>query len=235
MIWKQAARIFLILLSVSIANTCLAEDVPPFDGRKKCSSCHKSQYKSWKKTAHAKALSSLQPKIKSEAKLKAGLDPDKDYSEDKKCIGCHVTGFEHEGGYDPEDPSKYLIGVSCEMCHGPGSEYRLIHRKAGERFERKQKTTARQVLADAGEEFHFLERCKTCHVNYKDSPWKGKKEPYTPFTPEVDPKYTFDFEQAVRDEKAMHEHFTLDGTFTGPPLPDFHDEFQKAAKSAREQ
>lgn len=28
----------------------------------------------------------------------------------------------------------------------------------------------------------------------------------------------------------MHEHFKLDGVFTGPPIPKFHEEFQKKAK-----
>jgi hypothetical protein len=28
----------------------------------------------------------------------------------------------------------------------------------------------------------------------------------------------------------MHEHFKLEGTFTGPPIPKFHEEFQKTAK-----
>ncbi len=235
MILKRIFPLLLIPIILTFANTCIAQEEPDYDGRKKCSSCHKSQYKSWKKTAHAKSMSSLEPEIKSEAKIKAGLDPDKDYTEDKKCIKCHVTGFEKEGGYDPEDPSKYLVGVTCEMCHGPGSRYRLIHRKAGERFERKQKNTPRQALVDVGEEFNFIERCNSCHMNYKGSPWQGVNEPYTPFTPEVDPKYAFDFEHAVRDEKAMHKHYKLDGTFTGPPLPDFHHEFQKSAKSTRAQ
>ena len=69
-------------------------------------------------------------------------------------------------------------------------------------------------------------------MNYEGSPWKGAKKPYTPFTPTVDKKYSFDFEKYVRDDKAMHAHFKLEGTFTGPPTPKFHEEFQKNAKPA---
>ena len=43
---------------------------------------------------------------------------------------------------------------------------------------------------------------------------------------------TFDFEKSVRNNKAMHEHFKLAGTFDGPPTPKFHEEFQKDAKPA---
>ncbi len=222
--------LFAPILLAFIALPAMAEEDFEFEGRKKCSNCHKSEHESWKKTGHAKAIHSLEPGNKREAKLKADLDPEKDYSEDKKCIGCHVTGFGQGGGYDLEDPSKYLTGVTCESCHGPGSEYRLLHRKAGEKFERLKETMPRQDLADAGQDFHFIERCNACHMNYEGSPWQGAKKPYTPFTPKVDPKYAFDFEKAIRDDKAMHAHFKLEGTFTGPPLPSFHEEFQSTAK-----
>ena len=36
----------------------------------------------------------------------------------------------------------------------------------------------------------------------------------------------------MRDDKAMHTHFKLEETFTGPPMPKFHEEFQKNAKPA---
>lgn len=201
-----------------------------FEGRKKCSSCHKSQAESWGDTAHAKAMDSLKPNTKAEAKKKAKLDPKKDYTKDKDCVGCHVDGWGKEGGYTVEDPNKFLSGVGCESCHGPGSKYRGIHRKAGAAFEKSKKTTPRQTLADAGQDFSFEESCNACHLNYKGSPWKGAKEPYTPFTPEVDKKYTFNFDKYVKDAKAMHEHYKLDGTFTGEPKFKYHDEFQANAK-----
>ena len=91
-----------------------------FEGRKKCSSCHKSQAESWSQTAHAKAMDSLKPNTKAEAKKKAKLDPKKDYTKDKDCVGCHVDGWGKEGGYTVEDPSKFTSGVGCESCHGPG-------------------------------------------------------------------------------------------------------------------
>ena len=66
-----AAAVFVIL-----AGSAAAE--PAFEGRKKCSSCHKSQADSWGETAHAKAIDSLRAdtknKDKNKAKLKAKLD-----------------------------------------------------------------------------------------------------------------------------------------------------------------
>jgi len=220
-----AAAVLLVL-----AGTASAEGT--FEGRKKCYNCHKSEGLSWKKSLHAKAMESLQPNERKEAKVKAKLDPKKDYTKDKDCVGCHVTGWGEEGGYLIEEPDKFLVGVGCESCHGAGSDYRKTHRKAGEAFEKNQKTTPRSKLVDAGQDFEFVEKCNACHLNYEGSPWKGAKKPYTPFTPEVDKKYAFDFEKYVRDDKAMHEHFKLEGTFTGDPTPKFHEEFQKKAKPA---
>jgi len=222
-------------LFVFLAGTAMAEDFG-FEGRKKCYNCHKSQGESWDKTAHAKAMDSLKVtrgKDKDKAMVKAKLDPKKDYTKDKDCVGCHVTGFGKEGGYIVSEPDKFLVGVSCEECHGAGSAYRKLHRKAGEKFEKSGKTTAREELVERGEEFEFEEKCNACHLNYEGSGWKGTKKPYTPFTPDVDPKYKFDFEKYVRETKAMHEHFKLEGTFTGPPTPKFHEEFQKTAKTPK--
>lgn len=201
-----------------------------FEGRKKCSSCHKSQAKSWKDTAHGNAMDSLKAGTKKEAKIKAKLDPDKDYTKDKDCVGCHVDGFGKKGGYTIAKPKKMLAAVGCESCHGPGRKYRGDHRKAGQAFEKKGETTPRKSLASKGQDFHFEESCNACHLNYKGSPWKGAKAPYTPFTPEVDEKYRFDFDKMVKNTKAMHEHYKLDGTFVGEPKFKYHDEFQKDAK-----
>ena len=228
--YSRAVRVLSVGLLMALWAGLAPGAEPAFEGQKKCASCHKSQSQSWKKTAHAKALESLKSGVKAEAKRKAKLDPAKDYSKDKDCVGCHVTGFGKDGGYDPADPGIYLVGVGCESCHGPSSRYQLLHREAAERFEKKKQTTPRQTLADAGEDLQFTERCNACHLNYEGSPWKGAKKPYTPFTPQVDPKYRFDFEKAVRDDKAMHAHFKLAGVFSGPPLAPFHEEFQAKAK-----
>ena len=164
-----AAALFAVISGSATAQS--------FEGRKKCSSCHKSQAESWGETAHAKAMDSLKPGTKEEAKKKAKLDPKKDYTKDKDCVGCHVDGWGKEGGYTLDDPSKFLTGVGCESCHGPGSKYRGMHRKAGAAFEKSKKTAPRQSLADAGQDFAFEESCNACHMNYEGSGWKGVRSP----------------------------------------------------------
>jgi hypothetical protein len=227
-----ACRLIAVALFTLMIGQVMAADAP-FEGRKKCSSCHKAQAKSWRDTAHAKAMDSLKPNERKEAKLKADLDPEKDYTQDKDCVGCHVDGFGEKGGYTIESPKKMLAAVGCESCHGPGRLYRGDHRKAGQIFEKGGKTTPRKNLADKGQDFHFEERCNACHMNYEGSPWKGAKAPYTPFTPAVDEKYTFNFDEMVKDEKAMHEHYKLDGVYTGEPKFKYHDDFQANAKETK--
>jgi hypothetical protein len=208
------------------------------------------------------AFDSLKPKTFVKEKKKAKLDPDKDYRKDKKCIGCHVTGFGKTGGYRTKmgkTKIKYYRSVSCESCHGPGSLYRKAHRKASNKFKKTKKKSPRKTLVKQGEIFDYEEACNGCHMNYEGSGWKGVKEPYTPFTPEmnyegsgwkgvkepytpftpeVDPKYKFDYEKAVREagkDKAMHEHFKLKkGVFIGEPVPKIRAEFQKDAKEPAE-
>jgi len=226
---KHPVIVALVLLAMLVfySNNIVAG---AFEGRKKCSSCHKAQAKSWRTTAHAGAMKSLKPGVRKKAKIRADLDPEKDYTKDKDCVGCHVDGFGEKGGYGISKPKKQLAAVGCESCHGGGRKYRGDHRKGGQAFEKSGKTMARKRLADRGQEFDFEEKCAACHLNYEGSPWAGAKAPYTPFTPDVHEKYTFDFDKMVQDVDAMHEHYKLGGAFTGKPKFKYHDEFQKNAK-----
>lgn len=235
----------ILVVSVSSAivftPAAFAEEKGSYVGYKKCGGCHISQRDSWLDTSHAKAMDSLKPKAKANEKKKAKLDPNKDYTKDKDCIGCHTTGYGEKGGYKadmPEKKAQFLQGVSCEMCHGAGSLFRKKHKEAGAKHKKTKEATPRKELADAGQIFDYEEACAGCHLNYKGSGWKGAKEPYTPFTPAVDAKYKLDFEKAVKETgkgkaKAIHEHFKLREVFKGEPVPKIRAEIQKTAKEPK--
>jgi len=78
-----------------------AEAKHEYVGAKKCSICHKKDntYPSWLETKHAKAWDNLT----------------EEQQKDESCVGCHSTGTTANG--------KFLGGVQCEACHGPGSDY----------------------------------------------------------------------------------------------------------------
>ncbi len=88
-----------------------------FVGEKSCKECHTKQHDFWLETGHAHAYAILERE-------------NKQFSVD--CVGCHVTGWEEEGGfYQPKEVGN-LKNIQCESCHGPGKfhiESELKNRK----------------------------------------------------------------------------------------------------------
>ena len=109
-------------LALLLAASAGAE-TPAYVGAKKCRSCHLKQFQTWEQTKMAKSFELLRAGVASGAKKKANLDPEKDYTHDEKCLGCHTTGYGKPGGFVSLEKTPDLLGVQCEACHGPGSEY----------------------------------------------------------------------------------------------------------------
>ncbi|MBZ0094221.1 MAG: cytochrome c family protein [Sulfuricella sp.] len=223
----------ILLLTAGWTN---AADEPGYEGFRNCLKCHDGEGDSWRKTPHAKAFESLKPNNKVEAKMKAKLDPAKDYTRDSDCVGCHVTGFGEKGGYHVNigpDEAKWLSGVSCESCHGAGSDFRRKHGEAEDRLKKTGEPTDRQMLIGAKQNFDYERACARCHLNYQGSKWAEAKPPFTPFTPAIDAKYQFDFNKAVRtlgNGNPVHTHYKLRGVFTGGPVPAIRAELQNTAQ-----
>lgn len=95
---KKLIILALGLVALFAANA-LAGDFE-YVGATKCKGCHKDQFTSWSETGHAKAFDLLTDEQK----------------KDEKCVGCHTTGTTAKG--------ELLEGAQCEVCHGPGSEYK---------------------------------------------------------------------------------------------------------------
>jgi formylglycine-generating enzyme required for sulfatase activity len=120
----QAAKLFRDGLSIISAKGAI------YIGVKKCKSCHFKQWNSWRKTKMATTFEVLKPGVRSEEKTKLKFDPNKDYTKDATCLGCHTSGFGIPGGYivpaDGDAAAKEQAadnaGVTCEGCHGPGSK-----------------------------------------------------------------------------------------------------------------
>lgn len=172
-----------------------ADDEAKYVGSKKCKKCHIKQHKSWAKTKMGKAFDTLKPGVAAEIKTKSGLDPNKDYTQDAKCLECHTVGFGKPGGYTIPDPNnkkavrkaKALRGVGCEMCHGPGSGYIKLHEeilKSGRKYTQAEMLAAGLKLPDEAS-------CMKCHDG---------RGPTTPAEP-------FNFE--TMKEKGTHEHIPL--------------------------
>ena len=180
-------------------------------GSERCSDCHSDAAKVWMKTPHAIATETLE-------KLKHPSG--RQY--DPECMMCHTTGFKHPGGYNnyvvnlanwPAKPEQApnakkikahndnLRGVSCESCHGPGSEhvknptdaklYQLINPYAPTPAERKLEVKAedKTITADEAKQLAILfstrmgtmgrNLCTQCHDGENDVNWgqPGKDTP----------------------------------------------------------
>ena len=122
--------VFSLLLLLLPAGL-LAEEAT-YVGVEQCMMCHLPHYDSWDATRMSKAFELLKPGVRAEAKVKAGIDPDMDYTKEVFCIGCHATGFGKPGGFVDLETTPDLAGVQCEMCHGPGSIYlKMMVKKKG--------------------------------------------------------------------------------------------------------
>ena len=185
-------RLFPVLAAALIVVCAAHSSIDAADhayvGSKKCKMCHIKEYKSWEATNMAKAFDVLKPGERSDAKSKAGLDPAKDYTTDATCVKCHVTGYGESGGFTDVESTPDLVGVGCEMCHGPGGTY-----IKPEHMSLKNKEYKKADLVAVGMVDQVAEgQCRGCHN--EESPFVG-------------PGYVFDFE--ANKEEGTHEKYAL--------------------------
>jgi len=77
-------------------------------GSGQCTSCHDDQTRQWSGTRHAQAFDSL-------LKAHRHFYP--------TCVKCHVAGLGWSTGYRIGTGESGLAHVTCEVCHGPGSDH----------------------------------------------------------------------------------------------------------------
>jgi len=145
----------------------------------------------------------LKPGVRKEAKVRAKLDPKKDYIADPHCLRCHTTGYKQKGGFkpatakkpttiDPEEPS--LEQVGCEMCHSVagGSEMRLIMKNSKGKFKKAE-------TEKFGQRWDYANVCTRCHTHKN-----------TPFQPTLHDKYKFNFEERKKKVHQTEKYWSED-------------------------
>lgn len=160
---------------------------PKYVGSRGCS-CHKVQLTDWELSVHGRAFDTLKAGRKENEKMKAGLDPQKNYTEERKCLKCHTTGYRQNGGFMDIKSTPSMIGAGCESCHGPGSEYRTLHENSPAQIDRNQ---AKAFGAVYGSE--DVKVCTACHN--KNSGHFNKKS---------GGKYSFDWQKALKNRRSYH-------------------------------
>jgi hypothetical protein len=161
---------------------------PAYVGATKCKMCHLKQFKTWETTKMAMSFALLKPGIQAAEKTAAGLDPEADYTTDAQCLGCHTTGYGKPGGFVSLAETPELLGVQCESCHGPGSEY-----LADDKMSLKNKSYARDEIISAGLIIPEESTCTgSCHND--KSPFASAED-------------VFDFQ--TRKDEGTHDHIAL--------------------------
>jgi len=169
-----------VCMVVMLDSTAIRAQDAEYVGVAKCKVCHSKaklggeEFQAWEQTAHAKALETLKPGAKAEAKSAANLDPQKDYSSDPACLKCHSTGYGK-----PAAEGALLEGVQCEACHGPGSKYKsptiMSKKKYGE-----DRDAARKAALAAGLVIPSEAVCTGCHnqesPTFKEFDFKARVE-----------------------------------------------------------
>lgn len=115
----------LMLVALLIPVLLNAQSKFKYVGNKTCMPCHMTPkqgaaHKIWQGSAHAKAFATLATPAALEIAKKKGIaDPQKD----QNCLKCHdtaagVAAAQLAPTFKPGE------GVGCEVCHGPGSDYK---------------------------------------------------------------------------------------------------------------
>jgi len=94
-------------------------------GAKACAICHESeeigkQSQIWEKSIHAKAFVTLASDRALEQAREEGVEVHPQDSEE--CLKCHIPGVGLDESHFAETYKKEE-GITCEVCHGPGSAY----------------------------------------------------------------------------------------------------------------
>jgi hypothetical protein len=108
-------------LALIVLAVAAAAQTPTYVGADKCALCHKTekqgqQYVIWQGAKHAKSFAALSsPQAAAHAKAMDVANP----VEDPKCLKCHAPLHD-------KAPALKAEGVTCEVCHGPGSDYKAL-------------------------------------------------------------------------------------------------------------
>ncbi len=134
---------------------------PAFVGAGSCAECHADPTKgdhfgAWRRTAHADAFAVLATARAREIAAKMGVSGDPRTK--LECLKCHTSVYHRPASHVLGTASVYE-GVSCEACHGPGSQ----HAETCSRPRSTEKNGLLKVDAPA---------CSSCHENAHGKPFQ---------------------------------------------------------------
>lgn len=145
----------LIGILVVLFSLILFSQEFTYVGAGKCKICHKSekrgkQFPLWEESKHSKSFAALTSDKALEAAQKLGLATAP--AENEKCLKCHSPLFEKATEFKEE-------GVSCEVCHGPGSAYKKL-----KIMKSREESVANGLIVYESTDA-IKSQCLSCHEN----------------------------------------------------------------------
>ena len=124
-------------------------------GAKKCQICHKTekqgmQYPIWEKSLHFKSAAALTSAMAGQMAQTLGITGP--LAENEKCQKCHAPLFQ-------KAPDLKNEGVTCEACHGPGSEYKKLS------LMQNREEALKNGLTHLQNQEEIQKSCLACHEN----------------------------------------------------------------------
>ena len=149
-----ALVLLLVIPGENVLWATPVERVPVYVGSEVCATCHDGpgagyQYSKWLLSKHARAYAALSlPEAKEIARISGvPIEPTKS----PLCLGCHSTAS-HAEPWEIEMTFRRELGVQCEGCHGPASEYLEVHHLKN-----------RKLSEERGMHFPTKADCMICH------------------------------------------------------------------------
>lgn len=123
-------------------------------GVDKCKICHRSkargaQYTKWKQRKHSQSYEVLTQDKAQEVAKQMGIE---NPAESPECLKCHAPLYNKALEFKEE-------GVTCEVCHGPGSEYKSLS------VMKDHEKSVANGLTEYPKKEDIKQHCLTCHEN----------------------------------------------------------------------
>ena len=169
---KRTVFLIAALLAAALTLLLAAKDYT-YVGASACKLCHKAelqgrQYVIWQSSLHAKSFANLDTAKAVEIGQAAGVAKP---AENAQCLGCHAP-------LAVKAPELKSEGVTCEVCHGPGSGYKKLNI-----MQDREKAVQNGLVLYNADPGAIQAHCLKCHQNPHGNPfdfrtaWDSIKHP----------------------------------------------------------
>lgn len=151
----RTRSILALILTFSAATFVLSGKEFTYVGSTVCKQCHKAklkggQYVIWEQSPHSRSFAGLATDKAGEIAKSAGVaDP----GTNPQCLGCHAP-------LAVKAPDFKAEGVTCEVCHGPGSDYKKLNI-----MQDRAKAAENGLALFNGDPGAIQAHCLKCHQN----------------------------------------------------------------------